>query len=53
MLPYIFVLDPVMHHMPLLFMPVQQGTQGLIQLHLMRVHLPLVVVIMIHSSRSS
>jgi hypothetical protein len=51
MLHYIFVLDPVMHRTPLLFMPVPQGTLGLTQLHLIRVHLPLVVVIMILLSR--
>jgi hypothetical protein len=47
MLPYTFVLDPVMHRTPLLFMPVPQGTQGLTLLHLIRVHLHLIVVIMI------
>jgi hypothetical protein len=47
---FIFVLGPVMHHTPLLFMPVLQEIRGLTPLHLFRVHHLLAVVIMIHSS---
>jgi hypothetical protein len=46
MLLYTFVLGPVMHRTLLLFMPVPQETQGLTQLHLIRVHLLLAVVTM-------
>jgi hypothetical protein len=48
---FTFVLGPVMHRTPLLFMPVLQETRGLTQLHLIRVHHLLAVVTMTHSSR--